>query len=274
MAAIIKRALVRPVSPRLSEALTMSSTVPNISFEKARRQHAEYCKVLETILGSSNVIRCDETPEYPDSCFVEDTMVVIRDRVVLNRLGHIARQGEVDSIKQYLPETIKEVVDMREQRDQHATCDGGDVLFTGRHLFVGLSKRTNRGGLQVLENVFSGFETVGIPVLGALHLKSVMTHIDDTTLIAWDDPIVDEMLQNHVQTSSRDYNVIKVPDALASNIVLVNQHVLAQDVVCQESRRALQEAAQDRDLAIHWVDTSELAKVDGALTCCSVLFTS
>lgn len=37
--------------------------------------------------------------------------------------------------------------------DPEATLDGGDVLYTGEHLFVGLSRRTNQRGAEVLREV-------------------------------------------------------------------------------------------------------------------------
>lgn len=37
--------------------------------------------------------------------------------------------------------------------DPQATLDGGDVLYTGEHLFVGLSHRTNQRGADVLKKV-------------------------------------------------------------------------------------------------------------------------
>lgn len=37
--------------------------------------------------------------------------------------------------------------------DPEATLDGGDVLYTGKHLFVGLSHRTNEKGAEVLVKV-------------------------------------------------------------------------------------------------------------------------
>ena len=68
-----------------------------------------------------------------------------------------------------------------------ATVDGGDVLFTGKHLIVGLSFRTNEAGARSLAEAFvltSRFLTV--PVQGALHLKSVMSSLDEETLIFGD----------------------------------------------------------------------------------------
>ena len=78
-----------------------------------------------------------------------------------------------------------------------------------------------------------------------------------------------EVLSNMLDSGG--YETIQLPNMLACNVVLVNGHVLAQDVDCEESKDLLRAACQERDLPIHWLDTSELAKVDGALTCCSVL---
>lgn len=38
-----------------------------------------------------------------------------------------------------------------------ARMDGGDVLFTGREFFVGLSSRTNKEGIEFLAKTFSKY---------------------------------------------------------------------------------------------------------------------
>ena len=79
-------------------------------------------------------------------------------------------------------------------------------------------------------------------------------------------PVLQAMEAQH-----RGYEVVRLPCVAACNVVSVNGTILAQDVDCQESRMALQEAADENNLCLEFVDTSEFAKVDGALTCCSVL---
>ena len=37
--------------------------------------------------------------------------------------------------------------------------DGGDVLFTGREILVGLSSRTNQAGVEAVQAAFPGNET-------------------------------------------------------------------------------------------------------------------
>ena len=53
--------------------------------------------------------------------------------------GHESRRGESAALRCKLIELGVEVVDMTEP----GHLDGGDVLFTGREFFVGLSSRTN-----------------------------------------------------------------------------------------------------------------------------------
>jgi dimethylargininase len=155
-----------------------------------------------------------------------------------------------------------------------AVCDGGDVLFTGRHLFVGLSSRTNQAACRVLHQAFADVvETIPVvmPQSQVLHLKSAVTHLDDSTLLAPTGALGDGLLQS-MKAEERGYTVIRIPHVLTCNAVVVNNHhVLAQDSSCEVSKQALRLAATERNMMIDFVDTSELAKKDAALTCCSVL---
>ena len=56
-------------------------------------------------------------------------------------VGHESRRGETLTVKEALDKIPGlSVVEMTEP----ARMDGGDVLFTGREFFVGLSDRTNQ----------------------------------------------------------------------------------------------------------------------------------
>ena len=71
-----------------------------------------------------------------------------------------------------------------EVNDPDAKLDGGDVLYTGREILVGLSSRTNRGGLEAVRQAFPGFIVLGIEVAGPLHLKTLLTLCGEDTLLA------------------------------------------------------------------------------------------
>lgn len=70
--------------------------------------------------------------------------------------------------------------------------------------------------------------------------------------------------------------MIRLPDITACNVVCLhgatNSFILAQPNICQESKEILiHEVVEKRGMVLLWVDASEFAKCDGALTCKSIL---
>lgn len=57
----------------------------------------------------------------------------------------------MDIIRTILRREGLSIVDIK---DPLATIDGGDVLFTGREFFVGLSKTTNLSGAKAVASAF------------------------------------------------------------------------------------------------------------------------
>lgn len=262
-------AVSRDIPSSFVNALTKYSKDENpVDFNKAQKQHEKYLSALRKFVPTFCLPALDE---YPDSIFVEDTVVSIGNRAVITNPGHVSRRGEVDTIKEFLIRLGLTVIDMRNENSD-AICDGGDVLYTKRHLFVGLSERTNVEGAKILSNSIESVETIVVPFDkgNALHLKSVVTHLDENTLIAPEGDVGDQVLEA-MKSQDLGYDTIRLPNMLACNVVSVNGAILAQDGGCQESRERLKVAAAERDLSIEFVNSSEIAKVDGALTCCSVL---
>ena len=242
----------------------------SVDMTLAAQQHESYIQALRSLVP---VLQLPALPDYPDSVFVEDTVVAIDQQVALMHPGHISRRGEVESVGRALQQLGMEIVmDMRKS-SQEAFCDGGDVLYTGRHLFIGLSNRTNRLGAELLQQAFPGVPSKVIPPTMAgnqvLHLKSAVTLFSPDLMVVPTGPAGDAVWESLSVADS--YSVIRVPDVLACNVVAVNGAVVVQDTPCLESRRALEQAAQEQNIELIWVNTSELAKKDAALTCCSVL---
>ena len=67
--------------------------------------------------------------------------------------GTIARQGEVTAVREKLQELGVQTTDT----EPDATIDGGDVLQTRTHIFIGLSRRVVYRCLQEGFGVTSGF---------------------------------------------------------------------------------------------------------------------
>ena len=122
----------------ITKSLRFEEPEEPINLVKARQQHANYIKELKKLVG--NVIQISVDEEYPDMVFVEDPAVVIEGRALLTRMARPSRAGEKRAMKAALEGHNLEIVEMREG---NAYVDGGDVVFTGREILVGLSGRTN-----------------------------------------------------------------------------------------------------------------------------------
>jgi len=86
-------ALVRRPSPRLADGLVTHIGRSPVDVALAQQQWVEYVAALEANGWATTEVA--PAPGLPDSAFVEDTMVVFRDVVVLARPGADERKPEV-----------------------------------------------------------------------------------------------------------------------------------------------------------------------------------
>ena len=245
-------AITRAVPSSLNQCeLTYHTRVP-IDVERARRQHAEYQRVLRA--HGYEVIELPEEPELADSVFVEDVAVVFEECAVITRPGAESRRAEIPSIRAILAR-------YRELREitEPGTLDGGDVLRIGRRVFVGLSSRTNREGVEQLRAILNpyGYGVIGVNVNGSLHLKSAVTDVADDLIVI--DPIA-------IDPAVFNTRCLEVPGD-AANMLRVKDSVL-----CPPTAAHLEARLQAEGLQVEVVDNSELAKAEAGLTCCSLLF--
>lgn len=252
-----RKAIVRRIGPAFADALGQSPDVPPIDLTLAQRQHAAYVAALRDLdlvvleLGDDGL---------PDACFVEDTAIVVGDSALLTRPGAPSRRPEVAAVGAALVGLGVRVTPMQSP----ATLDGGDVLRLGARLLVGRSARTNDAGIAALEAFARplGLEvrTLDVPAT-TLHLKCHATApLDGLVVVAHD--VIPAALVPH------GWDIVKVPDqeAYAANTVGVGDTVL---VAADYPEAAHAIAATGRRVVV--LDTSEIAKAAGSLTCLSLL---
>ena len=233
-----------------------------VELSKALKQHAEYVRALK-ILGLQ-VTELPAAEEYPDCVFVEDVAVVCDGIALVPRLGHPSRRGESVRMKEVLQGLGLSVVDMEEP----AALDGGDVLFTGKEFLVGLSKRTNQQGLDSLAKAFPSYPVTGIPVTGQLHLKSMMT-MAGPHLIAVGGSSDSATAWNEIEKKAKfQYERFMVPDDRAANCLFANDTLF--HLTEAEIPNSYGEFKQLPGAKVE-LENSELYKVDGCLTCLSIL---
>lgn len=62
-----------------------------------------------------------------------------------------------------------------EIEDENAKLDGGDVLFTGKEFFVGISGRSNEAGARAVAAAFPEYPCTPVRVTERLHLKNLIS---------------------------------------------------------------------------------------------------
>jgi dimethylargininase len=248
-------ALTRAVPQSLDRCeLTHLARSP-IDVALAGRQHAAYEAALRA--AGCTVVRMPPEPDRPDSVFVEDTAVVLDELAVVTRPGAPSRRGETASTAAAL-RTWRPLVTIEDP----GTLDGGDVLVAGRTVFVGLGARSNAEGLRQFARHLApfGYTVRGVEVAGCLHLKSAATLLSPSSVLvnpAFVNPRVFEPLEA----------VLVAPEEpAAANALLVGGHVIFSPAY----PRTLG-VLERRGARVVLVDLGELAKAEGALSCCSLV---
>ena len=251
-------AITRAVSRSINECeLTHLERSP-IDLERARLQHRAYEQALRSV--GVQVQSLPEEPDLPDSVFVEDIAIVLAECVLLTRPGAISRRAETSSVAAALA-PHRELFQILAP----GTLDGGDVLVVDRTIYAGLSSRTNQAAIDQLRSFTKpfGYSVKEVHLSGCLHLKSSVTQVATETLLvnsSWVD-----------KSNFPAYKIIEIhpSEPYAANALLVGGNVLYQPAYPRTGERLEAEG-------IHplLVDASELGKAEGALTCCSLIFST
>jgi len=226
--------------------------------ERLQGEHARYVELLREL--GYEVQELDEESELPDAVFVEDTAIVLDEVAVITRPGARSRRPETESIARAL-EPWRALKHMLEP----GTLDGGDVLRLGRTLYVGLSSRSNEAGVRQLAECVAphGYTVRGVEVGGCLHLKSAACPVAEDALLCqvdWVDP-----------GQFGDVRIIPTDpgEPGAANVVW-----LGEDAIYSAAFPLTAAKLEAFGLRVHALDYGELAKAEGGVTCCSLLFSS
>lgn len=249
-------AITREISTALARCeLTHLERAP-IHLERARTQHSAYERALED--SGCRIIRLPSSDEFPDCVFVEDAAVAFDEVAIMTRPGAASRRGELTAIEEALA-PLRPL-----QRIQApGTLDGGDVLVLGRSVFVGLSSRSNAEGVRQLAEHLTplGYSVRGIEVAGCLHLKSAATAIDAGRALVHPGWVSPSLLG--------DVECIPIDPAepMAANLVALPGERWLYGAAYPRTTKRL----RDLGLDIVELEADELAKAEGALSCCSIL---
>ena len=250
-------AVTRAISDAFPECqLTCLPRTP-IDLDRARAQHDAYEWALVEL--GCTVRRVDSGPDMPDAVFIEDVAVVFPQGAIMTRPGAESRRIETAAVADALARFGLP------QREIHepGTLDGGDVLVVGSDVFIGRSTRTNAQGVDQMRRVLVklGYRVRAVPVQGCLHLKSAVTAVAPGTVL---------INRNWVPIDAFAELLLVDVDAdepLAANALLVGDTVIYPAAYPRTRARLEQHGVR-----VKTVDVDELAKAEGGVTCCSLVF--
>jgi dimethylargininase len=202
--------------------------------------------------------RLPSAATFPDAVFIEDTALILDEIAIITRPGAASRRGETAAVADALAD-YRRIVRILAP----ATLDGGDVLAMGKTLYAGRSARSNEEGRAQLTELVRpfGYRVVPVPFAGCLHLKSAVTAIAPDTLLV--DP---SRVEPAAFVGLRQIGVAP-EEHRAANALAVGGRVLV-DAACPRAHESLAAAGFETVSVVN----DELAKAEGGLTCCSLIF--
>ena len=248
------RALVRAVPLTVADGLrAVDRGAP--SYEGVASEHAAYVRALEDAgVAVETLPRLDA---YPDSIFVEDPALVFSGAAIVLKPGAPSRRGEAEAIAPALRARFGRVFEL-----ERGFVDGGDVLTTGRGVFIGKSERTNAEGAEALAALLDQLGLRGRPVdtpQGVLHFKSDCSLLDEETVLA--------TARLAASGVFADFRVVVTPpgEEGAANAVRVNDRVLMS-----EGYPRTADLLREAGYRVVALPTREIAKIDAGLSCMSL----
>jgi dimethylargininase len=249
-------AITRAVSSSLASCELSWLPREPIDIAKAIAEHHAYERCLAGL--GARVISLPALDTHPDAVFVEDPAMVLDEVAVITTMGVESRRGERETLAAAIA-PFRPLIYMRDP----AKLEGGDVMRVGRHLFAGLSARTNEAGVAQLaaELARFGYEVHAVELRDCLHLKSACCCIGDGVVLvnrAW------------VDTSAFDrYRLIDVaPDEPGA----ANALRVGDTIVMPNAFPATADLLRREGFSVATLDMAELMKAESGVTCSSLLF--
>lgn len=277
---VVCRAVSGAMDKQLCE-LTCIERQP-ISLATVEEQHGAYVQVFRDMIAEGYNVELIELPalnDLPDSMFVEDVAMLYNECAVITRPGAPSRRPEVDP----MVETVKKLRPDNHRIEEPGTVDGGDVLYVAnsKYVFVGKSTRSNDAAYEQMKEYLGkhGLECVQCVVRGCLHLKSAVSFASEDAVL-----LNPEWIDTEIFTS-RGFKVIEVdpkePDSANVLSFSAEKDGKALRTIFSpaafpgtaERIRAYAEAEckAGRPTRQILLKVDEIAKAEGALTCCSLL---
>ncbi len=223
--------------------------------ERALLQH----NALKAALCESEfeVYSVPELKNHPNSVFTRDTSLVTPKGFVKLKMGLVSRRGEEDWMAQFLASLgIKRAGSI----SGAGTVEGGDVILAGPIAFVGLSKRTNKEGLDQVSAILNAlnFEVRSIAVPEPfLHLGGAMSFLPPDNVLCCQGIFPVKIFNG--------LNRIEVPGGnfVSGNVISLGNY----EVIAERTNASTINILEQKGYRVHSLDLSEFIKGTGGPSC-------
>ncbi|MFO7842622.1 MAG: arginine deiminase family protein [Bacteroidales bacterium] len=249
------KAIVKRPAKTFAHGITTSS-LGKPDYTLTLKQHDEYCEALIKCGLELTVLEAD--PDFPDSCFVEDTAVVTPNFGIITRPGDKTRLGETAAIEK----TLNPLLQLH-HIEKPGTLEGGDVMQVENKFYIGLSGRTNLSGAKQLSKILEeyDFDVYTLPVCNMLHFKTGVNYLGNNNII------LHQSFCSADDLSSYHQIIVEPDEEYAANVLRINDYVLVP-AGFPKTRTAIENLGyQTIELEL-----SEFQKMDGGLSCLSLRF--
>ena len=202
------------MSPNYADAVSNYFTTRGPDYEAAKGAQDAYFAALRA--HGSDVVVLPPLEGFPDCSFTEDTAVILDDCAVIPNLGHPSRDGEQDSVAEFLADDFE-----IHRMPAGATLDGGDVIFFDNRFLVGRSTRTNDAAVSFFEQIVGekGYDVMVFDIpASTLHLTTVCSSPKPGVLVAAEGHLTPEQFAPLVEDG---VEILWVPneESYAANVI-------------------------------------------------------
>ncbi len=249
-------AITREVSPSVGRCELTHLERQEIDAGRAIAQHRQYARRL--VEAGCRPFTLPGDPDLPDCVFVEDIAVVFDEVAIVTRPGAVSRRAEIPVVRAAL-EPFRPLRQIRAP----GRLDGGDVLTVGRTVYVGRSTRTNASGIEQLERLLEplDYRVKPVEIRSCLHLKSAVSLVAEETLLLQPEWVSPEAFAG-----------LEAIEVAAAEPHGANALRVLDRVIYPSGFERTRERLEARGIEVVAVDLSELAKAEGGVTCCSLVF--
>lgn len=204
-----------------------------------------------------------------EQIFTRDIGFVIDDKFVVANMREPVRQKEFPGIELVLSGILdSQIVHL----PKGALVEGGDVIVCNKHLFVGISKRTNWAGYEYLKKEFPSkevhalpLEVTDSPITNILHLDCAFQPVGEKSCIIYEDGFKSRPEILYQLFSKEDMISVSLEEkqSMFPNVF----SVAPKKVIIEENFVRLKEELNAKGIATVDVKFKETSKLSGLLRC-------